>query len=133
MDDDELSYFEKRLTKELEAIEAQISELEGEKRALGRQLAKARAERTGLRFTTRKNSMNRVLAENSVLEKLRTATKPVSTNDLYLNALSTNYDLKQNTFRSYLHRMKKSGLIKTAKYVGHWAIVEDENAKLDNT
>lgn len=126
MIDEKLSYFEKRLTKEVEAIERRIRELEFEKHALSRQLAKARADRTGLKFTTRKNSMNRVLAENSIIEKLRTATKPVPTKELYHNALFTNFDLKETTFRSYLHRLKNTGVIKTVKFAGHWGLVENQ-------
>lgn len=120
--DDNLTYFEKRLTRELEDIEARIMELEEERRALSRQLAKARAEREGLKFTTRKNSANRVLAENAVLQALRDTTKPLSTQELYRQARLTNYDLKEATFRSYLHRMKKRGDIRTAGHVGRWQI-----------
>lgn len=122
--DDNLTYFEKRLSSELEDIEAQIRELEDERRALSRQLAKARAEREGLKFTTRKNSANRVLAENAVLHALRGTTKPLSTQDLYRQARLTNYDLKETTFRSYLHRMKKRGDIQTAGHVGRWEIAK---------
>lgn len=126
MNDEQLSYFEQRLTKEIESVEARIKELEEEKKILGRQLAKARAERTGLRHATRKNSMNRLLAEHSIIETLKTAKKPVSTHDLHLNAKSTNFDLKPSTFRSYLHRMKKAGIIKTIGHVGHWGLVDDK-------
>lgn len=120
--DDNLTYFEKRLTRELEDIEARIKELEDERRALSRQLAKARAEREGLKFTTRKNSANRVLAENAVLQALRGTTKPLSTQELYRQARQTNFDLKESTFRSYLHRMKKRGDIRTAGHVGRWEL-----------
>ena len=120
--DDNLTYFEKRLGRELEDIETRIKELEEERRALSIQLAKARAEREGLKFTTRKNSTNRVLAENAVLEALREAKKPLSTQELYLKARLTNYNLKETTFRSYLHRMKNRGDLQTAGHVGRWKI-----------
>ena len=120
-----LTYFEMRLTRELEDIETRIKGLEEERRILSRQLSKARAEREGLKFTTRKNSMNRVLAENAVLQTLRGSTKPVTTQDLYREALLTNFDLKETTFRSYLHRMKNRGDIETAGHVGRWKIVEE--------
>ena len=125
--DDNLTYFEKRLSRELEDIEARIKELEDERRALSTQLAKARAQREGLQFTTRKNSANRVLAENAVLMALRDTTKPLSTQELYRKARLTNYDLKETTFRSYLHRMKNRGDIQTAGHVGRW-----ETAKSDS-
>lgn len=123
---DELSFFEKRLTAELEAIELRISELQRERHILRRQVAKAAAEREGLQFTTRKNSMNRVLAENSVIATLRRRGVPVKTKELYINARSTNYDLKETTFRSYLHRMKNAGIIKTVKHAGQWGLTDDE-------
>jgi len=118
----DLTYFEKRLARELEAIDAQIKELQTERQALSRQLAKARAERQGLSFATRKNSMNRILAENAIIEALRTEEKPLNTLQLYRYALSTNHDLKTSTFRSYLHRMKKRGEIKTAFRAGTWKL-----------
>lgn len=126
MTDNELTYFEKRLQIELERIEAQIKTLKSEKSALIKQQAKARAERTGLQAITRKNSINRVLAENSIIEALRLYKKPLSTDELYKNARLTNFDLKTNTFRTYLHRMKKRDLIKTAKHVGWWELTEDK-------
>ena len=122
MDDEKLSYFEKRLTREIEEIEARMKSLNEEKFALQRQLAKARADRTGIQSVTRKNSMNRVLAENSVVEYLKqkgTAT----TAQLYRNAQLTNFDLKETTFRTYLHRMKRKDMIKTAQTVGRWELV----------
>ena len=88
---DNLVYFEKRLMREIEEIEARIKELEAERRTLTRQLAKARADREGLKFTTRKNSVNRVLAENAILEALRSKKGPQSTRALYIHALGTNY------------------------------------------
>lgn len=124
--DDNLTYFERRLTRELEDIEARIRGLEDERLTLSRQLAKARAEREGLKFTTRKNSANRVLAENAVLQALRGNTKPCSTQELYRQARLTNFDLKETTFRSYLHRMKKRGDIQTAGHVGQWEIAKSK-------
>ncbi|MEJ6391134.1 hypothetical protein [Gymnodinialimonas ulvae] len=119
---DKLTYFEKRLTRELEDIETKIQGLEDERRALSRQLAKARAEREGLKFTTRKNSANRVLAENAILQTLRESKSAVSTQVLFREARLTNFDLKETTFRSYLHRMKKRGDIRTSGGVGYWEI-----------
>ena len=124
--EDNLTYFEKRLTRELEDIEARMKALEEERRALSRQLAKARAEREGLKFTTRKNSANRVLAENAVLQALRGASKPLTSQELYRQARLTNFDLKESTFRSYLHRMKKRGDIRTAGHAGSWQLMPVE-------
>ena len=126
MSEEILSAFEKRLLNEVASIEAQIKELTIEKAALQRQIAKARAERTGLQTITRKNSLNRVVAENSVIQTLRDRKKPRTTKQLYLNALNTNFDLNENTFRNYLHRMKKRGLIETAGRVGVWRLPDEK-------
>lgn len=122
MNVDQLGFFERRILSELKELEQQIKKLEAERRTLQKHLAKARAERTGLKSVTRKNSINRVLAENSVIEKLKDSNRPLSTKYLYNYARLTNYDLKASTFRTYLHRMKKRGLIKTASRVGEWEL-----------
>lgn len=123
MEDEKLSYFEKRISREIEEIEARIRSLSLEKTALQRQLAKARADRTGIQSVTRKNSLNRVLAENSVIEYLRDKGR-ASTAQLFRHAQLTNFDLKEPTFRTYLHRMKRKDMIKTAHAVGHWELVK---------
>ena len=125
MEDDNLTYFEKLIQRELEDVERRIEELNAERLALSRQLAKARAERTGLQFATRKNSMNRVLAENAIITALRENDRPMRTAELYRQAQLTNFDLKENTFRTYLNRMKKRGLIKPSRIVGQWILAEN--------
>jgi predicted nuclease with TOPRIM domain len=122
MDDEKLSYFEKRLTREVEEIEERIKELKEEKSNLLRQIAKAHAERTGIQSVTRKNSLHRVLAENSVVELLKNNGR-APTAKLFHNAQLTNFDLKETTFRTYLHRMKKKNIIKTSRAVGYWELV----------
>jgi len=125
VDDENLSYFEQRIVREIEEVENKIKALEAERSALGRQLAKARAERTGIQSVTRKNSLYRVLAENSVVEFLKaSASGRASTLQLYRNAQLTNFELKENTFRTYLHRMKKKGTIRTARAVGNWELAK---------
>jgi sucrose-6-phosphate hydrolase SacC (GH32 family) len=124
MDDPKLSYFERRLAGEIVEIEAKIEALEGEKRALLRQMSKARAERTGIQEVTRKNSLSRILAENSIVEMLQNSASPVKTLRLFARARQTNFDLKETTFRTYLHRMKKRGVIKTGPTVGSWQLLK---------
>ncbi len=122
MSEENLSYFEKRLTHEVEEIEKRIKSLHDEKAVLLRQLAKARADRTGIQSVTRKNSLYRVLAENSVVEYLKKNGR-TSTSQLYQNARLTNFDLKEATFRTYLHRMKRKDMVKTSRNVGYWELV----------
>lgn len=122
MDESLLSGFELRLLRELEAIESRIKALEQEKAALQRQLLKARWERSELRDVNRKNSGNRVLVEQRVLEELRKTEKSLSINKLFQSASSVNYELKQSTFRTYLHRLKSKGLVENPSR-GMWRLV----------
>lgn len=117
-----MSPLERALTQELSEVELRIKELTAEASALKRQIGKASAKRQGLEFTTRKNSLNRVLAENSVLEVLRESGRPATTATLYKQAKATNPYLKENTFRTYLHRMKKRDVIQTARKAGEWKL-----------
>lgn len=121
---DFLNFFEKRIAAELQLIDEKIASLEKERMVLRRQLAKARSEKLGIENATRKNSLNRVLTENTIISALRSEGKPLSTAYLFKCALVMNNDLKENTFRTYLHRMKKRGLIKTSKHVGVWELAD---------
>lgn len=122
---DNISSLERLLTQELQTLEARIKELEDEASALRRQIAKASARRQGLGLVSRKNSLNRVLVETSVLDALRKAQRPLRTKDLYKKALETNPQLKENTFRTYLHRMKLKDVIFTARKAGEWRLPEE--------
>lgn len=126
MNDDEFIFFESRLLKEIEEIESKIKALTSEKMALSKQLQKAKMEKDGLQFSTRKNSVNRILIENSVIYNLRAKRDKgrisVSSDDLYKQALFVVNDLKKNTFRTYLNRMKNKGLIKNSNHVGFWTL-----------
>lgn len=112
---------------EIEQVDGKISELEQEKRALRKQLSKARAERAGISLVDRKNSGARVLAENTVLLALRQAEKPLHSHELLQRARRTNFDLKETTFRSYLHRLKVRGLITGGGRRGYWKLSPDKS------
>lgn len=116
------SYYETRLQREIEEIEARIKELTQEKTALQRQLMKARRENADLRDVNRKNSINRVMIENRVLDALKEFNKPMRTKDLYRFALFVNFELNENTFRTILHRMKQKAMIEQAGSRGVWQL-----------
>lgn len=122
MTEERLSYFEERLTKEVAQIEQRINALQAERDALLRQLAKAEAERSGLQHTTRKNSLNRVIVENTVIKSLQNRKSPMRTMDLYIIARKINFDLKESTFRTYINRMKNKGIIKSSGSPGSWVL-----------
>lgn len=114
----QMSPLERALTQELFEVEVRIRALQDEAAALRRQIGKAASKRQGLEFASRKNSLNRVLAENSIIEALRDAPAPLSNDTLFKKARLTNPSLKPNTFRTYLHRMKLRGAILTAQRAG---------------
>ena len=116
------SYFETRLQREIAEIEARLRELTQEKRALERQLMKARRDNADLSDVNRKNSVNRVLIERRVLDALKRAGKPLLSRDLHREAQYVNFDLKENTFRTILHRMKLKALIAPAYRPGMWRL-----------
>jgi phage-related tail protein len=121
MQDDPKTYYERRLMQAIEEIEARIKELQDEKAALMRQLRVARWESDSLKDVNRKNSGVRVMVERRVLDALRAAKKPVTSDALYREALKANFELKDGTFRTYLHRMKEKGLLQSAGW-GLWRL-----------
>jgi hypothetical protein len=115
------SSVERRLIAELTDLERKIGEMVRERESIQRILLRLRAQNAVIRRTdvTRKNSGERILIETSILETIQNAKKAVPTHRLYSTAQSIVYHLKENTFRSHLHRMKKRGLIKN-KRPGEW-------------
>lgn len=118
------SAYERRLMRAIEDIQFKMRELAADRQALERQLMIARRENTYLNDVSRKNSANRVLVENRILEVLRAAPKPMANALLYREARDANHDLTNNTFRSHLHRLKKRGVIESAGR-GLWKIPVD--------
>lgn len=128
MADEPASYYERRLQREIEQIDVRIRELAQEKSALQRQLLKARQEASGLSEVSRKNSIMRIMIENRILDALRSSAKPLSSHELFQNARYANFELKENTFRTYLHRLKQRGLIANAGRAGRWRAVAPQSS-----
>ena len=124
------SYYERRLMREIEELEQRIKDLTQEQNALRRQLMKARWENDGLKDVSRKNSANRVMIENRVLDALQKKSKACSTAILYKAGLRANFELKENTFRTYLHRMKEKGMIVSVGR-GLWRLPEAKTTLRD--
>ena len=111
---------EAALLEQLSDIERRISDLEDERAALQRLLARLRRQNVASQEVTRRNSFNRILVEKSILDRLSDSSKPVATPDLYRNAKNIVYSLNENTLRSHLHRMKKKGVIDHGPTRGTW-------------
>lgn len=119
-----ISFYERRLQREIEQIEIKLKELTAERDALRRQLMKVRWERHHLKDVSRKNSAGRVLVEQRIVNALKEEKNPINSKKLLAYARIANFSLKENTFRTYLYRMKKRGIIKSVGR-GLWKIEED--------
>ena len=114
---------EERILADIADVSRQISDLTLEKSALERMLYKARQQNELIKRTdvTRKNSRNRVLVEGSILQSLKTANRAVRAGHLYADARFIIGNLRENTLRSILHRMKNRGTIVSASK-GSWRL-----------
>lgn len=117
---EQFSTFEDQIHSAIEKINDAVRELLRDKAALERQLILARREDTSIRDVSRKNSVNRIMIEKRIISALE--RKPNrSTHTLYKEAKEVSFDLRENTFRTQLHRMKNKGLIQTAGR-GKWLL-----------
>ena len=113
---------EDALVGELADLERQIGELQLQRAALQQVLLRVRRENASLRDVTRKNSLDRILIENRILEALKAAANPIPVRQLYVAARGVNPHLRSSTFRSHLHRLKQKGSIVSSRTRGHWMI-----------
>ncbi|WP_238937746.1 hypothetical protein, partial [Sulfitobacter geojensis] len=120
-DEAELTYYERRLVAEIEGLTTRIRELEDERRALQRLLANAKGRDRIIGQVKRKNSVDRVLVEATIIDALTKAEKPLSSSDLFKAVSSVVFSTNENTFRSHLHRMKTKGKIVNYRNIrGRW-------------
>jgi len=124
---DNANTLEAQLVAQLTGVKQEIVRLEAQRDTLEALLFRARRELNRL-DVTRKNSLNRVLIENSILEALRRSRKALPTKVLFYTARSFNPQLRNTTFRSYLHRLKTKGLIFSSIGHGFWTAMEPEPA-----
>lgn len=112
------------LLAQLADIERRIADLEGERAALQRLITKVRQQKLIMQDVTRKNSFDRILVENKILEILGQTEKYVSARSLYKEARLVNFNLKDTTFRSYMHRLKERGLVEASANIrGYWKLI----------
>jgi hypothetical protein len=127
MTENESAAAEARLTREIAEIDRTVSELLQRRRALESTILKLKREDLAAKEVTRKNSINRILVEKSILDQLQSG-RFVSSRSLYMNAQASFYFLNNSTFRSYVRRMKERGLIESNR-VGNWRLVPQQAKK----
>jgi benzoyl-CoA reductase/2-hydroxyglutaryl-CoA dehydratase subunit BcrC/BadD/HgdB len=110
VDETRRSRLEIQILNELEEIGVKIQSLEDERKSLLRLLASARSKDKVARSVKRKNSLDRTVVEACIHEALSEG-KPLKSSDLRKRVASVVFSMNDNTFRSYLHRMKEKGLI----------------------
>ncbi|WP_419739513.1 hypothetical protein [Ruegeria sp.] len=120
-------YLENHITKQIQEVDIKINELKSERAALERLLLKARQDEAQEREPIRRNSVNRVLVENRILDALRRSNRTLSNRDLFFEAKSVVYDLKDSTFRSHIKRLKDGG--KIVSKGSRWTLPEKENTR----
>lgn len=125
---EERNVLEGQLVAQLTDVEREIGKLESQRETLRSLLSKVRRENLSLRDVTRKNSFDRILIENRILDIIKTARREVPTRRLYWAAREINPQIRSTTFRSYLHRMKVKGIIASSGH-GYW--VAPERARLE--
>ncbi|WP_316173483.1 MULTISPECIES: hypothetical protein [unclassified Bradyrhizobium] len=104
---------DKKILQEIADRRRQIATLLSEIDAYEKMLIKSREQQALISRTdvTRKNSIKRILIENSVINTLKASGRPRGTHTLYMDATLIVGSLKQGTFRTILHRMKGRELI----------------------
>jgi hypothetical protein len=124
-----LSQLEGSILLEIEAIATQIRDLLHQKHSLEQVLIRARQQDELVRRTdvTRKNSINRVLVEGAIRNSFKGLDESVAARTLYLNARLMVPSLQESTFRSYLFRMQKRGLLTPYGY-GKWLLGTKQQA-----
>jgi len=119
---EESTSYEMRILQEIASVETRLRDLLAERQALRRLLAKERSRDKIISGVNRKNSIDRMLIEASILNSLK-ESKYKSTKELYNIAKSVAPDLNYNTFRSHIHRLKERGLIiNQNNRKGYWKI-----------
>jgi hypothetical protein len=117
---------ERQVLGQLADIGRRIIELEAERSALQRVLARVRMQNTAAQDVTRRNSFERIMIESTILAKLRKSEGDVRASDLYQEVrFIKNRGLKGTTFRSHLHRMKQKGQIEPSDKIGFWRLVRE--------
>jgi len=117
---DERRSLEVQVIGQLSELEREIADLSAQRDALQKFLTKVRRENLQLRDVTRKNSFDRILIETRILETLKAARKDVPAKRLFWEARGINPKLGNATFRSYMHRLKRKGLIVSSPNHGFW-------------
>jgi hypothetical protein len=119
---------ERQILVAIDDIDRRVEALRTERATLQRLLVTTRKKTPGLPGTLRRNSADRIVIEEKVISLLREAERGMSGRTLFREIAYKQQNLKEATFRSYLHRMHTRGLIRPILTRGFWQLA----AKLSN-
>jgi hypothetical protein len=117
---DEPSVLEREILAHIDGIDKEISKLKSERLKAERMLFRARRDRQGLKDINRKNSLDRVIIENRIVQILTLEKTHMSIKQIYKDVLMMDSTVKESTFRSHIHRLSEKGLIKNSGIRGYW-------------
>jgi hypothetical protein len=111
-----------QILKQIKIADLKIKEIKEEKLALERLLLKLRRGDSLIKDVSRRDSINRIILEDIVLDIIKNSNKPVKSKTLYDELIKKFPELNKSTFRSHIRRMSLKFLIK--KSIGNkgWEI-----------
>jgi hypothetical protein len=122
--DHEFETLERKLLREIAAINKNIKALEQEAHALERLLIRSRRNNAAVQEAVRISSGRRILLEQTILAHLQSLNgRSTTTHELKNITRAIDYRINDNTFRSHLHRLKQKGKIESAGY-GRWKMIQ---------
>jgi hypothetical protein len=132
MKPEDRTLLETHVLAQITSVEQELAKLTAERDTLRDILLKVRRENSSLRDVTRKNSFDRILIENRIMNILKAASKPVKSQRLWWAAQEISPRLRSTTFRSYLHRLKSKGFIQSETH-GLWTATKPPRAEVKSS
>ena len=114
---------EKQIISQLADVAKRIAELTEEQRTLQRILEGVRRRTIPNLDVTRKNSHQRIIVEDAIMRSFASTPGRRTVASLHLDVRLTLPEIKPSTFRTYLHRMARRGLLRPDGERGGWSLV----------
>lgn len=121
---EQVNSLEQRLTRELNGKKAELAALQRDIMRLERQIASARRVGAADAIAVRSSSSLRLIVEQAIINRLKQSVPPETMASQLWPVVQALGVKSHSTFRSYLRRMQKNGLIRSSAR-GRWRLVED--------
>lgn len=131
MADDDDDALQRSLVRRLGEVQEAIAKLTAEKAALERLITHEAVGSPSSTAGARRNSTERLLVEQRVVELLRRARTPIYGRFLLKEIRSLLPGMKAATFRSHMHRMKAKGIVAPGGRDGFWVLGPEVKVTVD--